>query len=110
MKFAIPLAEGVLCNHFGHCQHFAILTVTDGRAATKELVTPPPHEPGVLPRWLHGLGVNVVIAGGMGARAVDLFRQDGIQVVVGAPNLAPETLVEQYLSKELKTGANVCDH
>ena len=73
-------------------------------------MVPPPHEPGVLPRWLHKLGANVIIAGGMGAKALDLFAQDGIDVLTGAPPLAPEELVQQYLDNSLKTGGNVCDH
>jgi ATP-binding protein involved in chromosome partitioning len=110
MKFAIPLADGVLCNHFGHCQHFAVLTAEGKNVVCKELVTPPPHEPGVLPRWLQGLGVEIVIAGGMGQRAVHFFREYGIQVVTGAPSLTPDLLVEQYLDRTLQTGPNVCDH
>ncbi len=110
MKFAVPLADGVLCNHFGHCQQFAILTVDGERVVKKELLTPPPHEPGVLPRWLHGLGVEIVIAGGMGRRAIDFFAQSGIKVITGAPIMSPETIVEQYLAQALPTGPNVCDH
>lgn len=110
MKFAIPLARGVLCNHFGHSEEFAIIDTEDGQIKGKELHTPPPHEPGVLPRWLGELGVKVVIAGGMGRRALDLFDQKGIQVAVGAPNAPPETLVEQYLKGTLITGQNICDH
>ena len=70
----------------------------------------PPHEPGVLPTWLHELGADVIIAGGMGARALDLFAQNNIQVVVGAPTLTPEELVGQYLDNMLESGAKVCDH
>lgn len=110
MKLAIPLADGVLCNHFGHCQQFAVVSVEGGRIVDKQLLTPPPHEPGVLPRWLQSLGVDVIIAGGMGRRALDLFAQNGVRVITGAPNLPPEALVEQYLSNTLVTGANVCDH
>lgn len=110
MRFAVPLAEGVLCNHFGHCQQFAILTVEDGNITRQELMTPPPHEPGALPRWLHELQVDVVIAGGMGGRALSLFAQNGIQVVTGASNLPPDVLVNQYLSQSLQTGPNVCEH
>jgi predicted Fe-Mo cluster-binding NifX family protein len=110
MKFAIPLVEGVLCAHFGHCQEFAIIDTDDGQIKGKELHTPPPHEPGVLPRWLGDMGVKVVIAGGMGRRALDLFSQKGIQVAIGAPSARPETLVEQYLQGTLKTGQNICDH
>ena len=73
-------------------------------------MVPPPHEPGVLPRWLHEQGTNVIIAGGMGARALDLFAQNGIKVLTGAPSLAPEELVQQYLDSTLKTGFNMCDH
>jgi len=110
MKFAIPLADGKLTAHFGHCQEFAIVEVEDSEIKNKETLVPPPHEPGVLPRWLHELGTNVIIAGGMGARALDLFVQNGIKVLTGAPSLTPEELIKQYLDNTLQTGANICDH
>jgi len=112
MRIAIPLFEGKLSQHFGHCEQFAIID-TDGAAggiAKREDLTPPPHEPGVLPRWLGGIGVNVIIAGGMGQRAQQLFAQSGIEVVVGAGPESPERLVSAYLDKTLETGANLCDH
>jgi len=110
MKFAIPLAEGKLTAHFGHCQEFALVEVEDNQIKSKEALVPPPHEPGVLPKWLHDLGTNVIIAGGMGARALDLFAQNDIEVIVGAPALTPEELVQQYLDNTLQTHGNVCDH
>jgi len=110
MKFAIPLAEGKLTAHFGHCQEFALVEVEDNEIKNKETIVPPPHEPGVLPKWLHELGTNVIIAGGMGARALELFAQNNIKVIVGASALAPEELVQQYLDNSLQTGGNVCDH
>lgn len=70
----------------------------------------PPHEPGLLPRWLAEHGVDVVIAGGMGHRAKALFSQNRITVVVGAPALGVDELVSQYLAGTLKTGENICDH
>ncbi len=112
MKIAIPLADGKLCAHFGHCQEFALVEV-DQEAKTitgQARHTPPPHEPGVLPQWLHELGANVIIAGGMGQRAHTLFAQNDISVVVGASADSPENLVTQYLSETLKTGDNLCDH
>jgi len=110
MKFAIPLAEGKLTAHFGHCQEFALVEVEDNQIKNKETLVPPPHEPGVLPKWLHDLGTDVIIAGGMGARALDLFAQNSIKVIVGAAALTPEELVKQYLDNTLQTGSNVCDH
>ena len=97
MKFAIPLAEGKLTAHFGHCQEFALIEVADNEIKNKETLTPPPHEPGVLPRWLHEMGTDVIIAGGMGGRALDLFAQNGIKVITGAPASTPEDLVKSYL-------------
>ena len=110
MKFAIPLADGKLTAHFGHCQEFAIIEVEKNEITKKETLVPPPHEPGVLPFWLHSLGANVIIAGGMGGRAIDLFKQNDINVIIGAPALEPEELVRSYLNNTLATGANVCDH
>lgn len=110
MRFAIPLAEGKLTAHFGHCKEFAIVDADQGGIAKKEILIPPPHEPGVLPKWLHDLGADVVIAGGMGVRAQQLFQDNGIAVVTGAPVETPEALVEGYLNQSLVCGQNLCDH
>ena len=110
LKIAIPLAEGVLCNHFGHCEQFALIDLKGSEIAGKQMVTPPPHEPGLLPRWLGEKGVNVIIAGGMGQRALSLFSENGIKVLTGAPQLPPEELIGHYVNQTLVTGANVCDH
>lgn len=111
MKIAIPVAGGQLCMHFGHCEQFALVDVEqDGAGMKTTYVTPPPHEPGVLPRWLHEQGADVIIAGGMGQRAQQLFTQSGVKVVVGAPADAPEALATAYLAGSLQSGPNACDH
>jgi ATP-binding protein involved in chromosome partitioning len=111
-RIAIPLAEGRLCAHFGHCQQFALLDVDEqtGKATDQKLLTPPPHEPGVLPRWLHEQGANVIIAGGMGQRAQQLFAENDIKVVVGAATETPEQLAAAYVAGTLVSGTNLCDH
>ncbi len=108
MKFAIPLANGKLTAHFGHCQEFAVVSVEENEIKNKEILVPPPHEPGVLPKWLSEVGANVIIAGGIGHMAVSLFDQAGIKVVAGAPADDPETLVTSYLNNTLKSGENLC--
>ena len=112
MKIAIPTVNGVLCAHFGHCQQFAIVEVDPETKSinNSEMLTPPPHEPGVLPKWLSEQGCNLIIAGGMGQRAVSLFVQNGVEVVVGAPNGKPEEGVVAYLNGTLQSGGNACDH
>ncbi|MDD5326326.1 MAG: NifB/NifX family molybdenum-iron cluster-binding protein [Phycisphaerae bacterium] len=112
MRIAIPLTAGKLSQHFGHCEQFAIIDVDNDSKTIKsqELVVPPAHEPGVLPKWLAGLHVELIIAGGMGQRAHQLFTENNIQIVVGAPDNEPQELISQYLSGELKCGQNICDH
>ena len=110
MRIAVPTAQGTLCPHFGHCEQFALVDVDDGKIIKTEYQTPPPHEPGVLPAWLHEMGANVIICGGMGMRAQQLFAQNDIQVVYGAPSLSPEEVVRAHLDGSLVTGDNICDH
>jgi len=112
MKIAIPVSGGRLCPHFGHCEEFCVM---DADEKTKvlgpaKMLTPPPHEPGLLPRWLHEQGVNVVIAGGMGQRARGIFMENSIEVVVGAPAEEPQKVASDWLGGKLVTGENACDH
>ena len=112
MKIAIPTANGSLAMHFGHCEAFTVMDAEpeSGTVGEATALTPPPHAPGVLPKWLAEQGVDVVIAGGMGRRAQDLFSAQGIDVVVGAAAEPPEALAGAYLAGRLATGENVCDH
>jgi len=108
--FAIPVVEGKLCAFFGHFEQFALVETENGTIKNTSMHTPPPHEPGVLPKWLHERvlpkwlheqGADVILAGGMGSRARNLFDQNGIKVITGAPADPPEHLVNQYLSESL---------
>lgn len=112
MKYAVPVSGGVLAPHFGHCEKFALIDVDEDKKQIikKELVDAPEHEPGLLPRWLAEKGVTMVIAGGMGSRALDLFQQNNISVVTGTMEHDPEKAVISYLNGNLSTGSNACDH
>jgi len=107
---AIPTNNSSLCQHFGHCEKFAVFQVEDGKIINESYLTPPPHEPGVLPSWLASQGVDHIIAGGMGHRAISLFNQYNISVLIGAEEKPAQALVEEFLRNELKTGVNLCDH
>ena len=110
MKIAIPIAEGKLTMHFGHASEFCIIDVDEKTKEIKEkqMLTPPAHEPGVLPKWLGSLNANIIIAGGMGQMAINLFNENGIKVVIGAPSEEPEKIVSAFLEDTLKIGSNVC--
>ncbi|MFP4224043.1 MAG: NifB/NifX family molybdenum-iron cluster-binding protein [Phycisphaeraceae bacterium] len=112
MKIAIPVADGQLTPHFGQCRQVAMLSVNEAeRQIEHEALTPaPPHQPGLFPQWLQQQGADVVIAGGMGQRALMLFAEAGIEVVLGAPCLPARQLAEAYLAGQLQGGANACSH
>src|SRR4030042_1285635 len=109
MRIAIPMADGRLSMHFGHCERFALIDVDPETRVIqkKEELPAPEHEPGLLPRWLAERGAQLIIAGGMGGRAQGLVAQNGIQVVVGAPAEAPEAPVAAYLDGTLQSGENL---
>ena len=112
MRIAIPLADGKLAPHFGHCERFALIDVDPAgkKILKREDIEAPPHQPGLLPPWLAERGVQFIIAGGMGQRARGLFSGHDIQVVVGAPPETPERLAADYLAGTLQLGVNICDH
>jgi predicted Fe-Mo cluster-binding NifX family protein len=107
---AVPVENGILCSHFGHCQQFAIIQTDNNRITSEVMVTPPPHEPGILPGWLAEKGVTDIIAGGIGQRAIGLFNQNKINVFVGAQIKDPSELANDLINNTLVAGANYCDH
>ena len=112
MRYAIPVTDGKVAAHFGHCSHFALFDVDETTMAIvgKEIIASPGHQPGFLPAWLAEEGVSVVIAIGMGSRAQALFRENRIEVVVGVLGDDLEKAVLDYIKGELATGDNICDH
>lgn len=112
MKYAVPVSGGMVSAHFGHCDHFALFDVDEQKKeiTKKESIPSPEHQPGLLPGWLAEKGASVVIAGGMGPRAQELFQQNGIKVLIGALEGDPEKAVLNYLNGQLATGDNICDH
>jgi predicted Fe-Mo cluster-binding NifX family protein len=64
------------------------------------------HEPGQVPGFIHSQGVDVMLTGGMGRRAIAFFQQYGIQAVTGAVGTVRRS-VEHYLRGQLQ-GAEPC--
>jgi predicted Fe-Mo cluster-binding NifX family protein len=98
--------------HFGHPECFLIVTIdgTDCTRVSEERLEPPPHEPGVLPVWLAQQGVNVVLAGGIGGRAVNLLESNGTEVVTGVPPMPAHEAVQAWIAGKLKSSGNACTH
>lgn len=112
IKVSIPLDGDNLSPHFGHCTEFLFAEIdADAKKILKqERLNPPPHEPGVLPNWLSKLGANVIISGGMGIMAQQVFEKNGIKVVVGVNPASADGILKNYIAGTLKDGNNLCDH
>lgn len=112
MRIAIPIADGRLAGHFGHCEKFALIDLDpeSRRVTARTEAGAPEHQPGLLPRWLKEQGVNLVIAGGMGERAQAHFAAASIEVITGVDQGTPDSLVEDYLAGRLASRPVSCHH
>lgn len=109
MKIAIASNKGRVAEHFGHCEDFAIYDISVNKVVAKNVIPNPGHKPGFLPNYLNDLGVKVIIAGGMGKGAVDIFQEKNIEVITGAGGEI-DTVLQAKLAGELVSDDSVCDH
>ena len=107
MKIAVASEGKLVTEHFGHCEGFNIFTVQGNIIEESKFVPNPGHRPGFLPNYLYELGVNVIISGGMGGGAIEIFNEKGIEIVTGASGEAEEN-VKQYIAGKLKSTGSVC--
>jgi len=107
MKIAIASEGTMVAGHFGHCSNFNIYSEEDGQITKIESIPNPGHKPGFLPVFLHDLGTNVIISGGMGGGAIDIFNEKGIEVITGAEGESLKA-AQAYLKGELKSTGSVC--
>ena len=107
---AVPVAGGIACAHFGHCEQFAFIDVVDTAIDSVRYLSPPSHQPGSHPNFIAGEGATVVLAGGMGFKAQQMLEAAGITVCLGVAEQESEALVRQYIDGTLAHGDNQCDH
>lgn len=107
MKIAVASNGEMVTEHFGHCEAFYIFDAEANQIVKTDKVANPGHRPGFLPNYLHELGVNVIISGGMGGGAIDIFNERGIEVIVGARGTSIQA-AEAYLEGALKSTGSVC--
>lgn len=112
ITLAIPTTDDKLDAHFGHCKEFYFATVDmKAKKILNEVKIPaPPHEPGLLPVWVHDRGARILIAGGLGSQAQQIFNKKGIEVIAGAPIKNVTELVSDYISGALEDNDSTCDH
>jgi len=110
LRIAFPTSDEVnVDEHFGHCKHFIVYTVENGKILNTELLETPKHAPGVFPNFLASNNVNTIITGGMGRMAIELFKTNNIEVILGARGNIIDNLNE-YLGGTLESSGDACNH
>ena len=110
MRIAVPTNDRDSVEaHFGHCREFAILDCEGTEIRNTEYVTPPPHAPGVIPAFIAEHNADVIICGGMGQMAVNLFKKHNIEVILGAQGSIVDNL-NHFLAGNLASTGSVCEH
>lgn len=110
MKIVIPTKDEKLCSHFGHCESFCFADVDQETKEILNMENKIPEE-GISCQsasWIASQGANVVLAGGMGGRPLNIFANSGVKVVAGCPELPPKEVIEKFLNDELTLSENTC--
>jgi predicted Fe-Mo cluster-binding NifX family protein len=107
MKIALASEGTMVSGHFGHCEGFTTYEIKGDTVGVKQFIKNPGHKPGFLPVFLKEHDVNVIISGGMGAAAQDLFNENGIEVYVGVQGLTDDA-AKQFARGELKSTGSIC--
>lgn len=107
IKIAVASEAERVTEHFGHCESFNIYEAENNQIVRNQSIPNPGHAPGFLPRFLSDMGVKVIISGGMGGGAIEIFNEKGIEVITGASGNAKDA-AETYLKGELKSTGSVC--
>jgi predicted Fe-Mo cluster-binding NifX family protein len=108
MKIAIAADGTYVSGHFGHCIGFVVYDYENGKVISRTFLENPGHQPGLLPKYLKEEGVNVVIAGGMGARAQQILQASGIQVIVGARGTCDDVF-NMFIEGKLESTGSICN-
>ncbi len=106
-KYGIAYDSGSVAAHFGRCPEYLIAEIENGEIKEKKIIPNPGHAPGNIPKFMHEKGVEVMVSGGMGRRAIQFFDQFGIKVVVGATGRAEDCL-KLAVEGNLKSGQSMC--
>jgi predicted Fe-Mo cluster-binding NifX family protein len=113
-KIALPVtSENNVDSHFGHCEKYAVYTITGQREIS--VIEEIQSEQGCgcksdIASVLSEYGVTVMLAGGIGNGAVNVLTNYGISVVRGCTGNATE-VVKNYLAGNISdNGVNCVQH
>ncbi|RQD75729.1 MAG: dinitrogenase iron-molybdenum cofactor [Candidatus Syntrophonatronum acetioxidans] len=109
MKIALATEDGFVAEHFGRCPEYTIVDIKGNQVVNQETILNPGHQPGFLPRYLSSFEVSYIIAGGMGPKAQNLFKERNIVPITGVSGELNQ-VINNFLRGQLEQGESFCDH
>ncbi len=112
MKIAVPTRGNEVDSHFGHCEKYTIISVGENNSIQKIESLDSPVGCGCksnIASVLANMGVKVMLAGNMGEGAVNVLRNNGIQVFRGNAGDVRQ-LAEAFLANRVKDSGESCSH
>ena len=111
MKIAVPVtSDNQIDGHFGHCESYAVYTITDTKEIAEKKSVRSPQGCGCksdIASVLAADGVTTMLAGGIGGGAINVLNNCGIEVIRGCAGDATE-VVKLYLSGLVKDSGSSC--
>ena len=111
MKIAVPVTkENQIDGHFGHCESYAVFTITDKKEIENIKRVQSPQGCGCksdIASALGSDGVTIMLAGGIGGGAINVLNSSGIEVIRGCSGDATE-VVKLYLSGLVADSGSSC--
>lgn len=112
LKIALPTKGNIVDSHFGHCEYYTIFTTDDKRQIVGSEILPSPQGCGCksnIAGVLREKGVSVMLAGNMGAGALNVLNHHGIEVIRGCSGDVCQ-VAEVYLKGEISDSGVGCNH
>lgn len=111
-KIALPTRNGMIDNHFGHCEFYTIVTVNEENQVVMTENIPSPQGCGCksnIASKLQADGITVMLAGNMGMGALEKLSSCGINVIRRCSGPIME-VVTAYLNGNIQDSGESCHH
>lgn len=113
MKIAVPVThDHQIDDHFGHCEFYNVYTVDSKLEITNITTLKSPQGCGCksnIAQVLSNEGVDTMLAGGIGAGAINVLMSWGINVVRGCSGDAKQ-VVTDYIHGKVSDSGSSCAH
>jgi len=115
MRIAMPIADGKFSTHYGRAKGLSIHDVDLEKGEMTDLGLKPFPETGTCSAaaWVAQQGIEVLLAGGLGAGAAKGLGNHGIKVLAGVEEEDPAKVMASFLAGitkviELAPGESLC--